>query len=31
RFFEMVGLSFTVAALSFAAGYGIRLAFGIEV
>jgi VIT1/CCC1 family predicted Fe2+/Mn2+ transporter len=31
RFFEMVGLSFTVAALSFAAGYGIRYAFGIEL
>lgn len=31
RFLEMVGLCFTVAALSFAAGYGIRYAFGIEV
>ncbi|NTV06339.1 MAG: rubrerythrin family protein, partial [Chlorobiaceae bacterium] len=29
RFFEMVGLSFTVAALSFLAGYAIRFAFGI--
>ncbi len=27
RFFEMVGLSFTVAALSFLAGYGIHAAF----
>ena len=27
RFFEMVGLSFTVAALSFLAGYGIHLLF----
>jgi len=31
RFFEMIGLSFTVAALSFAAGYAIRFAFRIEV
>lgn len=31
RFFEMVGLSFSVAALSFLAGYAIRYAFGIEV
>jgi len=31
RFLEMVGLSFTVAALSFIAGYVIRMAFGIEV
>jgi len=31
RFFEMVGLCFIVAALSFAAGYGIRYVFGIEL
>ena len=31
RFFEMIGLSFTVAALSFLAGYAIRFAFGIVV
>jgi len=31
RFFEMVGLSFTVAALSFLAGYAIRFAFGIVI
>lgn len=31
RFFEMVGLSFTVAALTFFAGYAIRFAFGIVI
>ncbi|KZK74791.1 MAG: rubrerythrin family protein [Pelodictyon luteolum] len=31
RFLEMVGLSFSVAALSFLAGYAIRYAFGIDV
>jgi VIT1/CCC1 family predicted Fe2+/Mn2+ transporter len=31
RFFEMVGLIFTVAALSFLAGYAIRFAFGIVI
>jgi VIT1/CCC1 family predicted Fe2+/Mn2+ transporter len=31
RFLEMVGLCFTVAALSFGAGYVIRFAFGIDV
>jgi len=31
RFLEMVGLSFTVAALSFLAGYAIRFAFGIVI
>ncbi|NTV92041.1 MAG: rubrerythrin family protein [Chlorobiaceae bacterium] len=31
RFFEMVGLCFAVAALSFGAGYVIRFAFGIDV
>ena len=31
RFFEMFGLSFTVAALSFLAGYAIRYAFGIVI
>jgi VIT1/CCC1 family predicted Fe2+/Mn2+ transporter len=31
RFFEMVGLSFSVAALSFLAGYAIRFAFGIVI
>lgn len=31
RFFEMVGLSFSVAALSFLAAYAIRFAFGIEI
>jgi vacuolar iron transporter family protein len=31
RFLEMAGLSFTVAALSFLAGYAIRIAFGIVI
>ena len=31
RFLEMAGLSFTVAALSFLAGYAIRFAFGIVI
>jgi len=31
RFLELMGLSFSIAALSFLAGYAIRLAFGIEV
>ena len=31
RFLEMIGLSFTVAALSFLAGYAIRFAFGVVI
>jgi len=31
RFLEMIGLSFSVAALSFLAGYAIRYAFGIVI
>ena len=31
RFIEMIGLSFTVAALSFFAGYVIRFAFGVVI
>jgi VIT1/CCC1 family predicted Fe2+/Mn2+ transporter len=31
RFLEMIGLSFTVAALSFLAGYAIRFAFDLSV
>lgn len=31
RFLEMIGLSFSVAALSFLAGYAIRYAFGVQV